>query len=125
MNNPVRGTMTVEALGKSWTLKLSTNAMCEIEDRLEKGIDQIGVILQDQSQGRMKLFRLIVWAALTDHHPDVTERDAGEIIDEVGMENIMSLIQKLMTLAMPDAKKGPVNGSPRRAGLTKTSGARS
>lgn len=127
MNNPVRGTMTIAALEQTWVLKLSTNALCEIEEQLGKGIDQLGVILQDPTQGRMKLFRLIVWAALTDHQPGVELATAGDIIDEIGIDKVMGVVQQLMTLALPDAKKtsGKVNGSPQKAGLPKTGGARS
>jgi hypothetical protein len=116
--------MTVEALGQIWTLKLSTNALCEIEDELGKGIDQIGVLLQDPAQGRVKLFRLIVWAALSDHHENVSQKTAGMIIDEIGMSEVLGLIQRLLTLAMPEPKKGAA-GSPRNASLPKAGGARS
>lgn len=124
MTNTVRGTMTVEALGKTWTLKLSTNALCELEEQLGQGIESLGAMLQDPNQGRMKLFRLVVWAALTDNHPDIKLTDAGTLIDALGMEETMSVLQRLMTLTMPEQKKG-VNGSPRKATPAKTGGLRS
>lgn len=106
MTNTVRGTVTFEASDKMWTLKFSTNALCELEDELGEGAEQLAAIMARPGTGKIKMLRLILKCALSDNHPDLTLIQVGELIDEVGIEKAMGMMQKALTIGMPVAEKG-------------------
>jgi hypothetical protein len=106
MANRERGEVEFQSLGKTWTLKLGINAMCEIEDATGKSISEIGALLGDTKTATIKLLRTVMWGALRDHHDDITVREVGAIIDGVGMNEAGRLIGEAFTAATPDAKDG-------------------
>lgn len=106
MANRERGEVEFQALGKNWTLKLGTNAMCEIEDATGKSITEIGQLLSDPKTATMKLVRAVMWGGLQEHHDGVTVKEVGSIIDGIGMAEAGRLIGEAFTAASPDAKEG-------------------
>lgn len=107
MANPHKGEVAFEADGKAYTLRLSTNAICELEAALDRGLDAIVA-----SMGRLSTVRGLLWAALRDNHPDVTMAGAGLIIDKAGMPAVMAAVTSALTAAFPprtEAKDGPEN----------------
>ncbi|HEU4986863.1 MAG TPA: GTA-gp10 family protein [Rhizobiaceae bacterium] len=104
MANRHRGEVSFDAAGKTWTMRLSTNALCELEDALGSGVDAIGTSMADPRSAKVKTLRLIMWASLTDHHEGVTVRQAGELIDEIGLDTAMGLVQKAFAAMQPEAK---------------------
>lgn len=106
MANKERGEIAFDALGQSWTLKLGTNAMCEIEDAIGKTISEIGEVMGDQKRVTIKLMRTVFWGALRDHHEDITVKQAGGIIDAIGMQQAGRLIGEAFQAAMPVQKEG-------------------
>lgn len=106
MSNPHRGEVTVEADGRTWTLKLGANALIELEQQLGGGLAEK---LQDEATSKVLIVRSVIWAAARKHHPDITEERAGELIDDIGLTEAMDLVQKLFAFAM-GVKTG--DGSP-------------
>lgn len=107
MANAVRGQVSLVAGDTTYTLVLSINAMCEIEDTTGK---DIVVLVSDLQSGKvsMKSFRLLFWAALQDYHPDVDLKAAGILISEIGMTAAMGALGEAFERAFPDAEE---NGS--------------
>lgn len=106
MANRNRGEIGFEALAAQWTLKLGTNAMCEIEDATGKAFTEVGEIMADTKRVTIKLMRVIFWGALRDHHADISIKDAGAIIDDIGMQEAGRLIGEAFQAASPDQNGG-------------------
>lgn len=79
-----------------YTLKFSTNAICELEERLDKGLNTIIANME-----RVATVRALLWAGLRAHHPDVTIATAGELIDLAGVAPVTEAIGKALTAAFP------------------------
>jgi hypothetical protein len=101
--NPVRGEVALDAAGKSYTLKFSTNALCEAENILDKPMAVIMAQLD-----RLAVLRVLMWAALQHKQPGVSLQDAGEIMDAAGMKAVVPALTDALNLAFPkpDEKDG-------------------
>ena len=108
MANPHKGETSFEVDGKVYTLVLGTNAICELESAIDKGIDEIAMSLT-----RLSMLRGVLWAALRAHHPEITLADAGVMIDKVRRVPVMNAVNAALVAAFPkpsaDAKAGPEN----------------
>lgn len=104
MANAVRGQASLTTGDTTYTLVLSVNAMCEIEDATGKDILEL---VSDFQSGRvsMKSFRLLFWSALQDHHPDIDLKAAGRLITEIGMASAMDAMGAAFQRAFPDAEE--------------------
>ena len=112
MANKERGEMTLVAGAQTYTLRLTTNACCEVEDRSGKLFD---VIMHGAYQGSVRDLRWLLWASLQDCHQETvkTPADAGGIIDDAGgvrgvLTQIIAFV-KLNTEGQPEASQP--NGS--------------
>lgn len=103
MANAVRGEVSFEAAGTTYRMKISTNALCEIEDALGESIDEVGRKIAENKSAKIRVLRTLVWGALLDRHPNLTPKDAGRLIDEIGMEKASELIAKCFELMQPEA----------------------
>ena len=106
MANPSKGEVALEAGGKAYKLCFSANALCELEDALDMPIEQIGVALSDPKLRRIKTVRACLWAGLTEFQPDITIKQAGEIVQELSLVKAMVLVGEAMTLAFPEQASG-------------------
>lgn len=106
MANRERGEVEFQSLGKSWTMKLGVNAMCEIEDATGKSISEIGTLLGNAKTATIKLLRTVMWASLRDHHDEITTKEVGAIIDGVGMKKAGLLISEAFAAATPEQNGG-------------------
>lgn len=107
MANPLKGEVVFEAAGAVYTLRWSTNAMCELEEASGRGLNSIvrelaswGPALgpdgrtplpetdaqQQARTDRIKVstVRLVFWAMLRDHHPGIDLRQAGDLMQHAG-----------------------------------------
>lgn len=96
MANPVRSEVAFKVEDVEYTLKFSTNAMCELEERLNKGLNAIVGNME-----RLSTVRALLWAGLQSKHPDITMQKAGEIIDQCGMPAATAIIGKALNAAFP------------------------
>lgn len=115
MANPHKGEVAFEAGGRTYKLRYSANALCELEDAVDKPLSEIAEILSDPKKMRIKMVRAVLWAGLTDNHLDVTIKDAGLIVGELTMPKALGLIGDAFALAYPVADveaRPPVPDSP-------------
>lgn len=96
MANPARGEVAFTVADTEYTLKYSTNAICELEDRLNAGLNTIVGHMD-----RLSTVRGMLWAGLRAKHPDITIQQAGEIIDKCGMIAATEVIGKALKAAFP------------------------
>lgn len=102
MANPARGEIALKVGDTAYTLKFSTNAICELEDHLDKGIN---VIVSNME--RVTTVRALLWAGLRAQYPDITIAKAGEMIDRVGMAKATDVIGKALAAAFPAGNDTP------------------
>jgi hypothetical protein len=112
MANPHKGELRLVAGDRSYTLRLTTNACVEVED-LAKG-RTIRQIFLGVATGSIRDIRLLVWAALRHHHPDVATdhpenlKAIGALLDSWG--EIDGVVEQLQALIGLNTDPGPVNG---------------
>jgi hypothetical protein len=112
MANSARGSVALQAGDKAYTMAFSINALCELEDVFGVPAPKLGNLFEDAENISMKDVRKLVMVGLHDHHPEVSEKDAGVIAGDAGLQECMSAIEKAFRLAFPEAK---TNENPRPA----------
>lgn len=83
MSNPNKGDVEVEAGGKTYTLRFSIDALCQLEAKAGKSFQKIGDDLAS-GQVSLTLARQLLWAGLREHHSEITEKMAGELMPLMG-----------------------------------------
>jgi hypothetical protein len=81
--NPHRGDVALHAGDKAYTLRYSHLALVKLEQKLDKGLVQIAAEMSRTVDMRLRTVVVLLWAGLQKHHPEVTEEDAAEILDEI------------------------------------------
>jgi len=123
MSNNTRGIVDVVTKEKTYQFQLDYNALCDVESNL-------GVTLMDLLGGKvqfgLKELRVIFWAGLKEFAPDLTLKDAGKIIGEIGFEKATDIFNKSRDLALKydQESNGAATGKgkPKKArGLQETS----
>jgi len=104
MANKQRGEVSIEALGETWRLKFSTNAICELEDLLDEPLSVTAEKMNDPKTAKIKTLRAVLWAGLVDGHEGITIRQAGEIMDEAGAALVGEKIGEAFQIAFPQTE---------------------
>lgn len=84
MSNPLKGEATVDLEdGRKLVLAFDVNAWIDIEEEVGMKTPEIIKALQDKDNPPGLAFqRAIIWGGLRKHHPEMSIRDAGEIMVE-------------------------------------------
>lgn len=96
MANPHKSEVAFKVGDTEYTLKFSTNAICELEERLDKGLNTIVSNME-----RLTTVRAMLWAGLQSKHDSITLQKAGEIIDQCGMPAATEAIGRALNAAFP------------------------
>ena len=122
MANKQKGEVAVTVGQKRYVLCYSVNALCELEGATGKRFVDLAAELSDPARVTIKVVRDFFHAVLIEHQPDVTLREAGDIMVKAGgMLAIMTKINESLVLAFPEAKES--SRPPREAGETGTGSA--
>lgn len=105
MANKHKGEVSFEVAGVNYTMRFSANALCELEDALDMGINAVATQLGNPASLRLKTVRAVFWAGLRDHHPDMTTVQAGDLVTELGIPRAIELVGKAFELTFQDAPK--------------------
>jgi len=108
MANPHRGEV---ALGDH-TLVFSINAICDLEDALGRSITEIGTEMETGLS--MRTLRAVIWAGLQERHPGTSEKQAGDIISEVGVPAAGEAVSAAFAAAFPQAEAEGKKARPRK-----------
>lgn len=90
----------------AYTLRLDFNALCDAEE------DFPGIMKGDLDIGTPRKIRSMIRHALAAHHPGLTDREVGDIIQEVGLDKIAPAIQAAMVASFPSAEGGASTENP-------------
>lgn len=103
--NKQRGYVAIE-LDRPRKLRYDTNALAELEDVMGKPITQ----LTETTVG-VKALRAMLWAGLLHESPDLTIREAGELMDYADMKTIAEKVTEAIGLAFGDGiEKNKMSG---------------
>lgn len=102
MANALRGSVALQAGDTAYTVSFSINALCELEDAFGVPVQRIGELFSKDTS--IKDVRKLVRCALSDHHPEMTDKSAGEVITRAGIPDCMDAVQKAFKLAFPEVK---------------------
>ena len=86
MANPVKGEVSFSHGEEDYVLVLDVNAICDLEDQ--------GIYLADLAKPTFKTLRAMIHAGLQEHHEGVTARDAGKILDGLGLGKAVDVLTK-------------------------------
>lgn len=100
----MRGTVEIEANGRTYTLRFTTNALCRLEEAAGRSF---GALVDDLGGAvNMNTLRLMIWAGIGGIGKEV----AGDIIDAIGIERAVSLIGEAINAAFPQPEGDTGNG---------------
>lgn len=114
MANPHRGEVSISARDTTYLICFTINAMCELEALTGRSIVEIAMELETVQKSpatlRMSTLRAVTWAALRQHHPEITEQEAGEVLAEAGFPVVMKAVLAAIHAAFPAAQPGSPAG---------------
>lgn len=105
MANRFKGEVPFEANEKTYTMRFSANALCELEGVTGIGVNAVANQIANPETLRLTMVRAVFWAGLRDHHPEITLHQAGEIITDISLTKAMELVSKSFELAFQDNSK--------------------
>jgi len=101
MANAQRGETALEFDGKTYVFNFSVNAICELEEFLDANVNTIALQISNFSTCRMKTVRALVWGALRDNHEEMDIIDAGKLISDAGVFEVMQRVGIAFSRAFP------------------------
>lgn len=104
--NAHRGQLGFEVDGVTWVFAFTTNALCAVENAFDlKDITELEGVLKENPS--LRTIRTLFRIGLTDCHPDMTDLEAGQIMEAVGgLEPSLELIMRAVEQAFPGAAPG-------------------
>lgn len=95
------GTVEFEAGGKSYTMRISTNAQVRYQRAVgETFLDGLSAIQENPSD--TERLRRLIWTSMS-HVDGMTEDAAGDIMDDLGIEAAIGKLSEAVTAAYPQA----------------------
>jgi hypothetical protein len=88
-------------LSDEYVLVMDFNAFCQAEE-----VTGLSFMAGELAYTNMRALRALVWAGLLHEHPDLTLKDAGDIITKLGMAHCFDAVAEAITAAMPEAGEG-------------------
>jgi hypothetical protein len=119
MANRERGEVGFEAAARTWSLRYTTNRICAIEAETGRSIIALAHTLEDETQISVRLLRALFRGGLSQ---PVTDEEAGELIDALGLARAVELICAAFMAAVPQVDGGEEN-PPREGGPQRSTGA--
>lgn len=98
MANPQKGEVSFDALGRTFTMRLGTNARALVEGKT--GVSWASLMKRPEEEWRERDAIIIMWAGLYQHHK-LTEEEVGDLMDEVGSAEVSRLLLKAFGIANP------------------------
>jgi len=89
-----------EAAGRMYTLVYSINALCALEAKVGQSISRI---FFDLGNIGISTMRTVFWAGLQQHHPEISENEAGRLMEHLGIHPATMLVMQAIVGAFPSA----------------------
>jgi hypothetical protein len=110
MANPHKGEVELKAGDATYVLRFGWNEIAEIEGLLDISFfEALAPKFQAPSSIRGGEWRALLWAALRGRQSQIDLLAAGEIINEVGLEAVITAIGRAFQLTFPDKEAAEEN----------------
>jgi hypothetical protein len=110
MANLLKGEVAFVEGGKRYILCLNHNALCELEVALAMEGGDFSAAFRGPSAIR-QVFKI----GLAEHHPEMTDKDVGLLLTELGRDRPALLAFEALKWAMPDAEEANAPVDPPQA----------
>lgn len=111
MSDKRNGVLEIKAGEQTYKLQYTINALCELEDSLGISMADIEKVLGDKPS--LTNTRLLFWIGLREHHPEVDQKAAGAIMDQIGFAKAAGLATTALTHSFGQAGAGdPLAAAP-------------
>jgi len=106
----------IVALGRSWTLRFSLKALGALQEHF--GLETLDGLQAAMARLSAADVAAILWAGLRSHHPEVTQQQALDMADEIGLDAALEVIGAGFSASMPAGgdKAGEGGENPRTPG---------
>lgn len=86
MANKHKGEIDIEVGDKTYTLALTLDAMCQLEDKFSTPDRPVTFqeVIELADGGSLRHLRALIWAALQLHHKDMSIQDISPMVHEAG-----------------------------------------
>jgi len=112
--NPHKGEIELKAGDKSYVLRYSIDAICSIEERTGKSFLRVVAEMGNPATMTVTTMREILHAGLAENHPEMSLKDAGELLVAAGgVVGAMKKVNSAFEAAFPKAE---ASGTPRPPG---------
>lgn len=91
-----------------YTLRMDFNALCDAEE------DFPGIMNGEVSLDSFRNIRTMIRHALSAHHADLTDRDVGAIIHDVGLTQAAEAVTEAMHASFPAGEDAGETANPRK-----------
>ena len=105
MANTQKGEVDFVLDGRTFTFRLGTGALIELQEhvsKLEGAQAALEQIFLDAARGRVLAIRAVLWAGLRKHHPEVTLEGVEDLLDAASPDEIQALLGNLGATTVPD-----------------------
>ncbi len=109
MTNIIKGKFDFVAAGKTYSLQFTANGMCELEAAANCSTMAFLKRMEANAENDLSFIdvRLLFWAGLQEHHPELTVKDAGRIVQDMGgLAEAMTLAGQAVQSGMPQDESG-------------------
>lgn len=104
MANIHKGETELKSGDETYVLRYSIDAICSLENKLDKGLPVIALEMGDPAKMRLSMIREILLAGLRENHPDITLKEAGELIVSAGgAVVVLGKIGEAFSASFPEA----------------------
>lgn len=123
MANPHKGEVELKAGDRAYVLRFSIDAICHLEAATGKPFAVTASEMSNPDKASMTLVRMLLHAGLQEHHPELSLKEAGEIIiDAGGMAVVTVKVFEAFAAAFPTPEASGTPRPPRgRAGTGRAS----
>lgn len=129
MANGQKGEVAFTFGGVLYRFKLGTHALIELQELFStpQRVAPIEEIFGEVSKGRLKYIRGFLWAGLRKFHPETTQADVEDLLDEATELEVQALLVSLGLTTQPDPKdlkelRAGAKRNPRKAQTQSTRG---
>ena len=112
MANPHKGESALVVGGRTFTMRITFDALVKIEQHFgDKGIVQVVSEMTSREGGpRLADLRFVIWQALRAEHPDMTEVAAGELLLEAMRDrSLAGVLEQALLAAFPAPPETPAD----------------
>lgn len=101
--NKHRGEFLLKLGKDEYKVCYSINALCSLEEITKKTVIEIGEILSHPEKLSLNFARAFLWAGLQKYHPMTTIEGAGDLLEEHGMEMVVTKLVEGFATAFPQS----------------------